>query len=143
MIERRLLKKRPCVVQVYELGAGTAAEQNCENWLYPNTREFFLSNHKHLSGDEYEQRTKPLQVWFRCDSLEEPAIKFLLESGKLSINPRDVMHYFKANFWVTTLYADSLEAVVFYDVSIENGRVTVADFGLVQREIFDADYILL
>lgn len=117
---------------------------NGENFPYPNSREFFLANHRKLRGDLYEQLTKPLKVWFKGDSLDEPEMKFLLEDSKLTLEPQDPAHYFKTFLWGAPLDADEDAALIFYDVQRDDsGAITAIDFNLVNREIFNRDYELL
>ena len=114
-----------------------------EIYPYPNARDFFFDNHKHIEGDEYEQLTKPLQVWFLGEPIDN-VMRFLLRTDKLSINLKDTLHCFRAYLWGGWLYADSQAVIVFYDVQHDkDGNITSVDFGLVNRKIFNTDYIML
>ena len=114
-----------------------------ELYPYPNAREFFLANHVHLNGDNYLQVTKPLLVWFKGDSIEEPEIKFLINSGKLILNPQDSASYFRVVLWGATLTAAENAALVFYKIERDGDMITNVDWGLVNRAIFERDYDLL
>lgn len=116
---------------------------NCELYPYPNAREFFLENHVHLDGDNYRQVTKPLLVWVKGDSTEEPEIKFLIQSGKLTLNPQEPARYFQAVLWGSTLTAAEDAVLVFYKVERNGDRIIDVDWGLVNRAIFNFDYELL
>lgn len=114
-----------------------------EKFPYPNSRSFFLLNHKHLGDDYYEQNSKPISVWFKGDSLEEPEIKFLFQTGKLTLNPEDLAHYFEAFLWGAKLSAASDAVLIFYEVERDGDLIQDIDFALVNRKIFDQDYLLL
>lgn len=116
---------------------------NHELYPYPNAREFFLANHVHLGGDDYRQVIKLLLVWFKGDSFEEPEIKFLIDSGKLTLNPQDPACYFRAVLWGAPLTAPEDAALVCYKVERDGNMITNVDWGLVNRVIFDRDYDLL
>ena len=108
---------------------------------YPNAREWFLKNHIHLTGDDWEQIPKPLPVWFEGDDLREPEMNFLIHSGKLFIKKDDPKHYFNAFLWGTWLASEKSSAIVFYQVNRDSaGEIFSVDFGLVQRKIFERDY---
>ena len=52
------------------------------HYPYPNSREYFEENHIPLSGDEYEQKSKPLAFWKASDPMREE-IQYLLGHGNL------------------------------------------------------------
>ena len=116
---------------------------NHELYPYPNAREFFLANHVHLGGDDYRQVTKPLSVWFKGDSFEEPEIKFLIDNGKLTLNQQDPERYFRAVLWGAPLTAAEDAVLVCYKVERDGNKIINVDWGLVNRAIFDRDYDLL
>lgn len=114
-----------------------------EVYPYPNDRDYFFKNHKHIEEDEYEQLTKPLQVWFLGDPIDD-VINFLLQTDKFSIDPKDPLHCFRAYLWGGWLCAEDNAAIVFYDVQRdEDGNVKNIDYGLVHRKIFNEDYVML
>ena len=114
-----------------------------ELFPYPNAKEFFRANHVHIGGDDYRQVPKPLGVWFKGDSLDEPELKFLLDNGKLTLHPEAPARYFQAYLWGAPLSADENAALIFYKVERDGDTITDIDFGLVNRAIFDCDYTLL
>lgn len=69
---------------------------------YPNSRAFFMENHRRLSenGDEYEQISKARQVWSLSFGDEMcPEIQFLIKHKGLIINEQDEKQYFCAWLW--------------------------------------------
>lgn len=110
---------------------------------YPNDREFFLNNHTHLSGDEYEQVNKPLQIWQTGDELAEE-IRWLVDTGRLTLKPQDPEHYFNAFLWGADLSAAADATLVFYSVDRdESGAITDISFNFVAKSEFEASYSIL
>lgn len=109
---------------------------------YPNDRDFFLKNHRHIQGDEYEQIAKPLEIWQSGDEMCEE-IRYLLDNQKMTIKEDDPEHYFNAFLWGSDLSAAEDATIVFYSVSrTESGEITDVDFNFVARPQFENDYRL-
>lgn len=113
------------------------------HYPYPNSREFFLSNHTHLSGDEYEQINKPLLIWQSGDeSMEE--IRWLVDTGRLTLKPQDPAHFFNAFLWGADLSAAADATLVFYSVDRDaSGTITDISFNFVAKPEFDSCYCLI
>ncbi|MCR4558253.1 MAG: hypothetical protein K5779_10580 [Saccharofermentans sp.] len=106
----------------------------------PSKRKWFFENHKHLEGDWYLQTAKPLMIWCKNDPQTEE-ISFIIDTGKLRINPEDPGHYFSAELWGATETAPSDAVIVFYSVGRdEEGKITDVDFNFVDRVYFRNNY---
>lgn len=113
------------------------------HYPYPNSREYFLDNHIHLGGDEYEQINKPLLIWQRGDALFEE-VRWLVDTGRLTLKPQDPAHFFNAFLWGADLSAADDATMVFYGVDRdENGCITDINFNFVARPEFEASYTIL
>lgn len=111
---------------------------------YPNTREFFESNHTLVDAaqDLYEQQPKPLQVWQKEDEMCSE-IAFLLHTERLQLCPADPEHYFQAELFGAPLSTSDKGAVVFYHVlRSPEGTVIDVEFNLVSEQDFAASYTL-
>lgn len=107
---------------------------------YPNGREWFLANHRHIEGDTWEQLPKPLMAW---ESTEEitPEVQFLIDNKGLKLSPATPDQYFGAELWGSWLTAASDAVLIFYSVTRdENGTIVDADFNFVARPEFEASY---
>lgn len=110
---------------------------------YPISRDYFESNHRHVSGNEYVQIPQPLQIWECGDEVSEE-IRFLLDTGKMTINEDDPERYFNAFLWGADLSACRDAVVVLYGVTRgEAGNIESIDFNFVAREEFDKTYSCL
>lgn len=113
------------------------------HYPYPNGREFFLANHTHLSGDEYEQLNKPLLIWQADDAMIEE-IRWLVDTGRLTLKPQEPDRFFNAFLWGADLSAARDATLVFYSVDRdENGVITDISFNFVAKNEFEASYTLL
>lgn len=113
------------------------------HYPYPNSREFFLDNHIHLSGDEYEQINKPLLIWQVGDAMTEE-ITWLVDTGRLTLKPQDPDHYFNAFLWGADLSAASDATLLFFRVDRdENGAITDIDFNFVAKQEFEDCYVIM
>lgn len=113
-----------------------------KHYPYPNTREFFLKNHRHISGDEYEQISKPLPVWQYGDDISEE-ISWLLAGGKLVLDPDNPEKFFNAFLWGANLSAGQDATVVFYSVErASDGTISDISFNFVAKKDFDSSYEL-
>ena len=113
------------------------------HYPYPNDREFFLSNHIHLSGDEYEQRSKPLLIW---QSADEPCeeVRWLVDTGRLTLKPQEPDRFFNAFLWGAELSAAADATLLFYSVDRdEAGAITDISFNFVAKPEFDAGYAIV
>jgi hypothetical protein len=107
---------------------------------YPNGREWFLANHRHIEGDTWEQLPKPLMAWEVSEELT-PEIQFLIDNKGLKLSPATPDQYFGAELWGAWLTAASDAVLIFYSVTRdENGTITDADFNFVARPEFEASY---
>lgn len=110
---------------------------------YPNNAEFFHSNHRRISGDEYEQIPKPLKAW----TVQEPMceeMQFLIEQKGLVINENDATNYFTAPLWGTVESAAKDSVIVFYRVERNScGKIVDAEFNFVVRDAFDETYDII
>lgn len=114
-----------------------------KHYPYPNDKEWFNENHTHLSGDEYEQKNKPLQIWQVGDEMTEE-VRWLVDNGKLTLKPEDPAHYFNAFLWGADLSAASDATLLFYGVTRDaNGTITGIDFNFVAKHEFDANYTVM
>ncbi len=107
---------------------------------YPNGKDSFESHHRHIEGDLYEQIGLPFPIWRAgepiCDEM-----RFLLQSGRLSIDEADNAHYFNALLWNAPLSAAKDAVVVFYDVVRDsNGIIKDASFNFVAKDEFGKAY---
>lgn len=110
------------------------------HYPYPNSREFFLANHRHIQENEYEQICKPLAVWMEGDEICEE-IEYLLRTGKLTLLPDQKERYFNAILWGAPLSAARNDVLVIYNVERdESGAITGIDFNFVQEKVFYRDY---
>ena len=113
------------------------------HYPYPNSREYFLNNHIHLSGDEYEQINKPLLIWQRGDELFEE-VRWLVDTGRLTLKPQDPAHFFNAFLWGADLSAADDATMVFYSVDRDaSGAITEISFNFVAKPEFEASYSII
>lgn len=107
---------------------------------YPNGVDFFLKNHVHRSGDDYEQLPKPLSAWTSSDKMCE-AVEFLQKEKGLVIDEANAEKYFSAPLWGSILSAKKDAVIVFYRIDRdENGIITDADFNFVEQTEFEKTY---
>ena len=107
---------------------------------YPNQRDWFLENHRHIDGDDYEQLPKPMDAWEATEDIT-PEVEFLVNHKGLKLSPDTPEQYFGAELWGAWLTAASDAVLVFYSVTRdENGVITDADFNFVARAEFEATY---
>ncbi len=108
---------------------------------YPNTRAFFLKNHRHMGGDDYEQIPKWLNAW-RLEDGMCPEIRFLMEHKGLVIDEGNEDACFRAPLWGDLLTAGKDAVIVFYELEYGAGHEVVeADFNFVAGEEFDKVYL--
>lgn len=120
--------------------AGDFVKLDSAGFPYPNDRDFFIANHRHISGDNYEQIPKPLFAW----TIEEPMcpeIEFLLRENRLQIQEEYQNKCFSAILWGTLESAAKDAVVVFYDVTKDSkGSICDISFNFVARDEFEKTY---
>lgn len=113
-----------------------------KHFPYPNEKTWFEANHTHLQADEYEQANKPLYIWQASDLVSEE-IRYLLETGKMTIKEDDYDHYFNTFLWGAYLSATKDATVIFYNIDRDdNGVITNISFNFIAKAQFEADYKL-
>lgn len=103
-----------------------------------------MANHKLVNGNNtFYQIPKPLKVWIRGDAISAE-LSFLLKTGKLILDEKDVEHFYNAFVWDTHLTGSLADVLVIYsETKTSDGELFSIDFGIVQRDIFDKTYVLL
>lgn len=123
--------------------AGDYIKIDSSGFPYPNLAEFFISNHRRISGDEYEQIPKPLKAW----TVQEPVceeIQFLIEHKDLVFAEDDEEHYFTAPLWGTIESAAKDSVIIFYSIERDSsGKIIDAEFNFVVRNEFDKTYNII
>lgn len=110
---------------------------------YPNEREWFLSNHKEVCGDTYEQIPKALEAYKEGDGVND-AIDFLVENKLLTINKYNPDNHYEAILWGSKESANKDATIVFYGVDRDKeGKVTAVDFNFVEASEFKRTYDVL
>ena len=116
---------------------------NGKHFPYPNGRDWFLENHIHLEGDEYEQKNKPLLIWQSADEPTEE-IRWLVDNGKLTLKPEDPAHFFNAFLWGADLSAAADATLIFYSVDRDaSGTIVDISFNFVAKPEFEASYSMV
>lgn len=110
---------------------------------YPNDREYFEANHRHVEGDTFEQIPKPLQAWDeKLEMCRE--VEFLVEKKGLMIDTESSDRRYTAELWGAREAARADAVIVFYSISYgENGEVIDADFNFVARDEFERTYSMM
>lgn len=107
---------------------------------YPQERQKFLTDHRHIEGDTWEQLPKPLLAWETGDEVT-PEVQFLIDHKGLVLSPQNPEQYFGAMLWGAWLTAAQDAVLIFYGVSYaEDGSILDADFNFVMREHFTEQY---
>ena len=120
--------------------AGDYVKVDSSGYPYPNGEKFFIENHAHVSGDDYEQLPKPLYAWEVTDGMCKE-IQFLIENKGLLIDEKSEEKYFTAPLWGTTLSAGKDAMIIFYELWWDReGNVVDADFNFVARDEFNKTY---
>lgn len=123
--------------------AGDYVKIDGAGYPYPNDVEYFEQNHRHIAGDEYEQKAVPLNAW----SAEEqmcPEVVFLVEHKGLVLDYDHPECFFYAPLWGTVEVAAKDAVLVFYSIDYgENGEVKDASFNFIGRAEFERTYQVL
>ncbi len=107
---------------------------------YPNSRKYFLENHRHVEGDVYEQIPTPLYAWTLEDGMCDE-IQYLIDEHGLLIDGSDPRRCFTARLWGSVESAASDAVIVFYEIEYdESGKISDAVFNFVERGEFDRTY---
>lgn len=132
-------------------GASGGEKAKAGDWIkldstsspYPNDKEYFESNHRHVEGDIFEQIAKPLLAWDA--NLEMcPEVVFLLEKKGLIIDEASVERRYTAEIWGTTEVAAENAMIVFYSISYDDaGNVIDCDWNFVERGEFNRTYSVI
>ena len=123
--------------------AGSYVKLDREGFPYPNSAEYFLRNHEATEDGGYVQRSRPLEAWQEGQRLTEP-VRFLLDSGRLTIDRRHPDRWFSARLWGTLLSAARDAVLVFYEIQRNpGGAIEDAQFAFVARSEFDRNYDVL
>lgn len=110
---------------------------------YPNDRIFFLTNHKHIQGYEYEQIPKPVYIWQAYEDMC-PEVEFLIKNKNLVINEENNEKYYTAPLWGTSLSATRDAYLIFYSIKKDfNGGIMDIDFNFVECKEFEKTYTIL
>ena len=111
-----------------------------KHYPYLNKRDFFLAHHTHMEGDTYLQESVPIGVWVVGDWLCEEMC-FLLNSGRLAIDPWSRDYYFNASLFDAPLSAARDAVIGIYDVSRdETGAIMDVEFNFITRQYFEENY---
>lgn len=120
---------------------GAFVKTGVDGLLYPNDEAFFVSHHRHVSGDIYEQIPEPVDVWFVEDGYC-PEIQFLIKHKGLRLNEESDTSYFQAPLWGTIETSPRDSALVFYSIKRgSDGCIQDADFNFVARDAFEKTYV--
>ena len=113
------------------------------HYPYPNSREWFLENHTHIAGDDYEQKAKPLLIWQHGDEIMEP-LAWLLEHDRLTLKEQEPERYFNAFLWGADMSAAIDATLIFYSVDRDaDGQITDISFNFVAKPAFETSYTLV
>lgn len=109
---------------------------------YPNDRAFFLRQHTRLEEDWYLQKNPPIAAWTVEESM--PAeIRWLLDTGRLTIDPENPEGYFSAILWGARLYGARDALVVLRQVRRGgSGEILDIEFYFLAREEFLGTYTI-
>lgn len=122
--------------------AGYYIKIDSAGYPYPLKSEYFLKEHKRLSGNKYEQIPKPLDafVWSEGEEMCEE-ILYLIQEKALVIDKENEAKFYTAPLWGTMLSARKDAVVVFYQIERdETGKILDIDFNFVERSEFEKTY---
>lgn len=120
--------------------AGDWLRLDSGGYPYPNRREWFARNLRHISGDTYEQLPIQRMAW----TPEEPMsaeVEFLIQKKGLKLDESDPEHYYRAVLFGSPEAAAKNAVLIFYSITYAaDGSVQDAEFNFVERSEFDAAY---
>lgn len=117
-------------------------EADSGRYAYPNRRDWFLEHHHPLGNGDYEVIAKPFPIWTKDDPPCEP-MDFLLNTGRLRIDPTNPERYFNAVLWNAPLSAAEDAVIVFYSLERDAcGALKDVEFNFVDRQFFERDYVI-
>ena len=110
---------------------------------YPNNKEYFEKNHRHIEEDTYEQIPKTLQAWDTKLAMCQE-VTFLIEKKGLRIHETSQDQYYEAELWGTKEVAAADAMIVFYSISYDReGNVLDCDWNFVERSEFNRIYSII
>ena len=110
---------------------------------YPNDKNFFEANHRHIMDDTFEQIPKMLYAWDK-NCVMCPEIEFLVKEKGLIIDKTSFEHRYSAPLWGTKEVAKADAVIIFYDIEYDaEGVVKDADFNFISRDEFEQIYNVL
>lgn len=119
---------------------GDYLKVDTEGRPYYNGREWFEQNHTYIGGDEYIQKCRKYPAWEAGDEICRE-LEFLLDTGRLRLNPQAPERYFEACMDDALLTAASDAVLVFYEIDRDSrGAITDCTFNFVSRVTFDKTY---
>lgn len=123
-----------------QASAGDYVKLDSTGAPYPNEAAFFEKNHRHISGDDYEQIPVPLLAWSEKEPVCEE-IRYLIQNKGLILNPEDPEHYYTAPLWGTVEAADIHAVLIFYSILYgKQGEIEDISYNLVERSEFEKNY---
>ncbi|MCD7820982.1 MAG: hypothetical protein LUG64_02055 [Clostridiales bacterium] len=109
-------------------------------YAYPIQRDYFLSTHTHLSGNEYQQKNLPLAVWTVKDP-SCPEMDYLLSNHLITIDEQNAEKYFNAHLFGTALSAPITAIVAFYRIDrTPDGSIQRIAFNFIEEKYFEKNY---
>lgn len=124
------------------VGPGDYVKIDSAGRPYPNSRNFFEKNHRHIKGNQYEQRSEALYIWTaKNDMCQE--VEYLIKEKGLVLDAEHPDRYFQAPLWGTTLYASKTAVLVCYKIVRDEEKILDVQFNFVEKEEFDRTYELL
>lgn len=107
---------------------------------YPNNAQYFEKNHRHLTGEYYEQRSDAVYIWTYKDPMC-PEVQYLIDHKQLTLHEDDPKKYFQAPLWGTRLSAAKEAVLVFYRIEKDaQGNITDVQFNFVAGDEFRKTY---
>ena len=107
---------------------------------YPNDHAFFEACHIPVGGDLFVQRVPPRVAWLADDPLI-PEVRFLLDTGRLTLRADTPERYFRADLWGAPLSAARDAVLMLYAVARDDaGAIVDVTFNFVARDAFERTY---
>lgn len=120
-----------------------------------NHRKYFMKTHQHIEGDEYDQLSKPVGVWFLGDTVS-PELQYIAKHQILSATLEGMIRRNNGRLTQYDLYvwgspieaigysscAGDKATIIFDNVKRdETGEIVDLDFMFIEREAFNRDYV--